>query len=331
MLYLASNQIWKPLPAWADFLIQAGHCVAQQPLEDTRLVLGLALPTRAYAAALCSLGIVKCRCIESASAPDPEEHLNALLALPEKTPLRFLLNDEMVLAVHGGRQVVDGETRLKIMYEDPRAKRKEWSGRLLNATMALGVAVAADHGDRMLSRKITRRVEHSDFLSCFLGDSADPTRYTLDSCVECAILGPAATLREEICDTKFAFATSDGQFRQGSLQDILRVRRFLSDGEPCKTQVFSIGATTNAAPEEEDQASVVVFDSALAFIRWRDFWRGSHWLVLLDRTDRQYWDGAQALNDEWRQNRLDNMPPQQIGLRGPIPDCVEAVLYEDAL
>lgn len=328
MLFLTDNDTWKSLPAWADFLIQVGQRVAEQPLEETRLVCGLALPTRAYAAALCALGTVKCRCLERAAPPDPQEHLQRLLALPKDTPLRYMVGGQIALAVHGGEQKVDGQPRLRILYQDPRARVKEWSGKLLDAQMSLGVGVASDKGDKMLKRKTMRHVELSEFLTCFLGDQGDHTQYTLDSRMECAILGPGTTLRDEICETKLALE-DNGRNKVGCLQDILRVRRFLRPDEPYKSDVFPI--SNQAVPVEGDKPCVVVFDGAAAFIRWRDYWRASHWIVLLDSTDRQFYDGVEVLNAEWRQNRLQNVPPEGLGLRGPIPDCVEALIYQDVL
>ncbi|MDQ5822790.1 MAG: hypothetical protein M3441_01085 [Chloroflexota bacterium] len=327
---------WKPLPSWVEFFTQLGEGVACQPLDEARVVVSLALPTRAFAAAFAALGVVRARCIERSTTPNPREHFSRLLALPKDTPLRVLLNGELVQAIHGGSQVVGGKTMLKVMYEDQRFYRKEWKGRLLDADMAVGVAVANDRGDKILKHKTTREMRGSDFLACFLGQQHDPTQYTLDSCCECAILGQATTLQDEVCNTRLSLLAPTGngkeeRVQQGSLQDILRVRRFLASGEPSKTDVVPIGPACNAVPSDGDRPCVVVFDGASAYIRWRDYWRFAHWIVLLDRTDRQYWAGLDVVNAEWRQNRLDNIAPAALGLRGVIPDCIEAVMYEDVL
>jgi len=46
------------LPEWASYFLFLGFFLSSQPKTDSRSIIGVALPTRAYAAALAATGIV---------------------------------------------------------------------------------------------------------------------------------------------------------------------------------------------------------------------------------------------------------------------------------
>ena len=56
-LYYECSTNWIPLPRWAHFLIDVGITVATHENIHTRIVIGLALPARSYAASLVAFGV----------------------------------------------------------------------------------------------------------------------------------------------------------------------------------------------------------------------------------------------------------------------------------
>ena len=48
-----------------------------------------------------------------------------------------------------------------------------------------------------------------------------------------------------------------------------------------------------------------LFDGALSFLKWREAWRQTHWIVVLDRTDSHFADAVNVLNQEYVSDRVD--------------------------
>jgi len=57
-MYYQDGNNWINVPYWAASYIYLGSAIAAQENPLDRLIIGLAVPVRAYAAALIALGIV---------------------------------------------------------------------------------------------------------------------------------------------------------------------------------------------------------------------------------------------------------------------------------
>jgi len=78
---------WQPLPHWAQFYIKLGSQLAKTPKVDTRLVVGIAAPTRAYAAAFLALGMVLQKAADAVVHEDAKEHFQYLSSFDRGTPV----------------------------------------------------------------------------------------------------------------------------------------------------------------------------------------------------------------------------------------------------
>jgi hypothetical protein len=56
LLFTVNSVEWKRLPSWADFFFSVGRVLQLEPRTGTRAVLGVALPSRSFAAALAATG-----------------------------------------------------------------------------------------------------------------------------------------------------------------------------------------------------------------------------------------------------------------------------------
>ena len=52
-LYARDGDGWAPLPQWARFYLELGTIAGLRPVDNARLVMALAVPSRAYVAAFC--------------------------------------------------------------------------------------------------------------------------------------------------------------------------------------------------------------------------------------------------------------------------------------
>jgi hypothetical protein len=48
---------WRPLSEWMNFFLQVGRLLVEVHVPDNRLVVGITVPTRAYAAVLAGAGV----------------------------------------------------------------------------------------------------------------------------------------------------------------------------------------------------------------------------------------------------------------------------------
>ena len=67
-------------------------------------------------------------------------------------------------------------------------------------------------------------------LNCCLA-SADTLNFCTKTQLECVILGHTGILKHEITKIPFACSSLSSDFKKGTLQDVLRVRKFMSKGE----------------------------------------------------------------------------------------------------
>jgi hypothetical protein len=71
---------------------------------------------------------------------------------------------------------------------------------------------------------------------------------------------------------------------------------------------------------------IVVFDGAVAYMKLGHHWQSAHQIALLDRTERQFVDAIELLNQNYAY-RLSG------GFKFPIkiPDGIEMMIYRDSV
>lgn len=148
--------------------------------------------------------------------------------------------------------------------------------------------------------------------------------YSSNSTLECVIVGRLKVLRHEIIKTEFGFRMSK-RVSEGKLQDILRVRRFLGNNEAFRSALCPLNKKKSIITAEEVTPSIVFFDGSSAFIRWRDNWRKSNWVALLDRTDLGFSEATNILN----QGYMNRICQQEINNSPPCPPGIKMVAYQE--
>jgi hypothetical protein len=121
--------------------------------------------------------------------------------------------------------------------------------------------------------------------------------------LSCLIIGKVTQLEQEICSGEVI--TADGR----PLQELLKTRRFASRRETdIRCDVIATAAELPGGLRDA-QPGVVIFDGAEAFRRWKEAWRRSAWLVVLDRTSRQFDEAALLVEQEFVERRYDDGDP----------------------
>lgn len=317
LVYKSGNQ-WVPLPQWARFFIELGSALSCYEKGDTRFVVVLSLPIRSFASSLISAGIIISR-IDLLSQTD-KRHIEIIASLKRGTPVSFRKPNKQMKGIfmgtvtRGGRsyfEIIAGNTshyypfesanKIEILDKDRFLLPKNQTSKTLNPPSPL-----------------LKKILSKDLLF----------KFSMESKVECVILGQIKRLQHELCNTQLGFQNlEDGQIASGTLQDLVRVRdaRF----QPANMSHRSIVCPPNRRLSNQELNKflnyVTVFDSHNGYLKWRHFYRKSNWIVILDRTEGNFENTIQVINDEYIKFREDSM--FRVSIPKP-PAGIELMMYE---
>lgn len=317
--YRQSNQ-WKVLPEWARFFLKLGATLGGHQITSHRFVVGIALPTKAYAASLLTAGLIASLSKIPTSDEDITAHFQRLCALEPETPLVYTKNNKRFKAFFDGVEEVLGSKRIRLRVQSSKGKKAKNRTELLDAKRTQQVEVANTTFRRLPQNQSGRgmSVDNPDFIRAFL-QIEEINDFTTKSCFDCLIIGQVNRFKQEIDETLFAVKPKKQKLVEGHLQDILRVRRFSGSSSNYRSDIYA------ARSELENLVSpkFVIFDDANGYLKWRDTWHQSHWIVLLDRTSARFEDATSQFNQEFFKYRYEEGKLAQMPA---IPSGVEIVI-----
>lgn len=167
------------------------------------------------------------------------------------------------------------------------------------------------------------------FFAGFLPNT-DLETFEGDARIECVMFGPGAQLRQEIKELRLGIRGGTAPFPSGTLNDLLRVRTFGLPTAPAWTELHPTAGPRRLPDRMKLHPRVVVFDGARGFLRWRNYFEDSAWIVVLDRNEPQFMEGASELNTEYAQNSIPDEPACIVSELPPgvaIPPGVEVTSY----
>lgn len=296
-LYYMNNGKWEILPLWGQLFFDLGYSVGSLNSSENRVVAGLALPTRAYAASLTAMGVVAGKLSLPASDSDALIRFQQLTSLTIGTSLIYRKIGRVVKCRFDG--IKEDRGCSMIWLNTPSKVYK------LPPSLALQVEIPTKEFTSPPKRSDRRTSSDvSPFLSLFLGTEAAKA-VTLQSEIDCIIIGSLGRLKEEVNETQLAVKDSDGAFVSGTFQDILRVRRF-SSHEAYRSDIYHVHSNESVERPKETPL-VTIFDGATSFLKSREIWHHSHHIALFDQTEPEFDAGVQAFNEDFIKNHLDDM------------------------
>ena len=314
---------WVPLPEWAQYLFTLGTIVSTtQGAAATKTVLAVALPTRAYAALLLATGVVLGRSIDPAGQGLGAEHFEMLCDLPIGTALIYSLDDQLAPAVFEGRKRFDVEDKVRIGVRIQ--KRAAGAGTLyLDGHQARAVQVRPGvDGEEAFRKRLPRLTGTAEARSRnqFLENLISPgglTDFLTQPRLDTRLIGIANTLHKEV--GLQLMSTGHAGRGEGTLQDLIRCRRFLSDGHAYRTDL----TPSSASQLSQQFPYATVFDGALAYLRCRDECRGTHQIIALDRSAAHFHDATSIINQAYL-NRANSDTLTLPSLAG-----IETLIFEE--
>jgi hypothetical protein len=329
-LFYESNGEWLSLPGWGQFFLKLGEITAAS-LSDagSRRITGIAVPTRNFAAALVSAGIVSKRSALAINGPNSEEHFRLLWRLPIGTHVTLLCQDKGenircrgILNSFGVHEV-DGSPRIGV-----QVHRRDAGGatHFVSARDSLRIELLSKQPRELPGRQAGRRIAPISAFARHFFNGRQADSIPLHSCLECVLVGRKSLLREEITDTRFAANSGDDRFEQGTLQDVLRLGEFMSEGKTFRSDVVSASGRSGVALADSGEPPIIVFDGSAGFLKFRDHWRNASWIVILDRTELGFEQAADLFNQEFLKARPN--VTDQFGTLN-IPAGVELLSYQE--
>lgn len=281
------------------------------------MVVGIATPTRAYAASLLAVGYSITKFTLSELRKNAYAHFEQLCKLEKGTPLTYFCGNKKLRAKFDGIDEINGEKRLRV-----QAIKKAVD--LIPPEKALLINVAKSKLKFLPEKQKGKDIGYKEGLLGMLMSRDDFYQYSSNSRLDCVIIGRLKVLRQEISKTEFGLRISK-QVSEGNLQDILRVRKFLGNNEAFRSTICPVNKKKPFMTAEEETPSIVIFDGSPAFIRWRHSWRKSDWVALLDRTDLGFREATNILN----QGYMNRICQQEINNSPPCPPGIKMVAYQE--
>ena len=314
---------WAPLPDWAQYLLTLGSTLSRaQGSSTTKKVLAVALPTRAYAALLLAAGVVFGRPAGGEGQGLTAEHFAMLCSVPIGTALIYSQGDRLVPAVFEGRKVFDVEGKVRIGVRIQK-KASGAGTHFLDERQARAVQVRPGlNGEKALRQRLPQLAGKKEDLSRnpFLENMAEHdwlTDFLTQPRLDARLIGNANTLHKEAGLRLMSMGHAGPG--EGTLLDLIRCRRFLSDGHAYRTDL-----TPSSAPYiSQEVRYATVFDGARAYLRWRDECRDTHQIIALDRSDVHFHDAANNINEAY----LNRAASDTRSL--PSPAGIETLIFEE--
>lgn len=321
---------WECLPGWARFFVSLGGYVSGLPIDGERVVVGVAAPTRGFAAAFAAAGAVCGYGVGRAEEERQADHFEELCRLPKFTAVTYLQENRNKLGVLSECTEHKGHRWLKVQTGHPhRNSETHWVNRekahRVQVVPGLGVV---DPRDLPYNQYGTLLTPPTEFTRRVLGEGPSQN-FAVCSRMRTLIVGRLSHLRREAVENHFAAgAEADAGPCTGTLQEIVRARRLFGTGsKPYRADVFPSNSRRAPRPSRE-MPPLVIFDGCHGFLRWRQHWRGAHWLVILDVTEGNFGDAREAINEEYVTRRSGDDVPADLPTP---PGGVELVFYRETL
>lgn len=312
-LLFRAHDAWAPLPHWGQYLVSLGAQLHQWESPGLRAVVCVTLPTRAFSAPLAALGAIgssvggQAHPTDSASA-----HFETLARLPDGTRVVLRKKTQKLKGILRGPEERGGIRYLRVQVESLH----ERGGGLTEFIQEIDSQRIHPLGSETSAPALPKTqkgrpvARHATFLESLL-ELQDVYEFVTRSSIECAVIGSKTGLRSEIYSAGFAIRPRPpGELQEGCLQDALRVREFLAEGDGCRSVIVPASASEIQVDAATASARLAIFDGATAYLRWRQEFPGTNNLVLLDRCQPSAEDAAAAFIQEHAKRQGDFDVPE---------------------
>ena len=279
---------WRALPDWALSLIHIGWELGNLSEAEDRVATVLVLPHRGFAASFLGLGATLAQAIPRLQPDDIQNHFDELLGLAsagDPTPLLYLRDGICFNGAFDGVQEVDGQRFVRVTVNASVA------GKTGRSTYFVGRANSHNlHIDRYSTFVLTKLAHKRDVLSNrgFLGglysdDEASRLHIAVKPSV--TLVTRLNSLRQEALEEEFACLDQDGNYHAGTLNDLLRIDRFVSKSIRPRVLLVPASSGEETIDPAMTESGLVILDGSQAYTQWSHHFSQSNMVTLLSHTD----------------------------------------------
>lgn len=293
------EQGWCPFPEWAQFFIRVGWDLRADDPDQKRNVIAVCVPHRAFAASLAAFGAVLAEPLPVPTRCDVQRHFERLLNLPDPaqtpTALTYLYGGRELRGAFAGIHEERGQRFVKVCVQARAAHGAGGLTHYVQEANAIKVHIVPDSQPRLDPHVGGRAlVSNIDFVRHFYTQDELHVLHLAARC-QILIIGRVNALREETTQVQCAIPAMDGIY-EGVLNDILRIRKFISEASRARTGVYAAQRDLGPSPEDSAAVKFAILDGADAFSKWRSCFPRANLLVILDRTEPMFEEGLSQVN-----------------------------------
>ncbi|EIJ78323.1 hypothetical protein PB1_12204 [Bacillus methanolicus PB1] len=323
-LYVKNKDGWASLSDWAYFYINVGKVFYDNLPTKAKARLVLTLPTRSYAGVCIAYGAILSSISDKVDDETINEHFQKIKGMEIGTSVIYRKQSRTYRGIYSGIEMVEGEERIRITIQEKKAGNLT---EILNRKQSLSVQIATDKNFRLPKNPIGRENRVSNFLKTGFKDYNYNRLLTLSQ-PQFYYIGRKKWVKDEAIDTEIAvYDSKKNEYIQGNLNELLRMKEFMGEQDSYQSHLLSSSAAShkfdliNFSP-----STFTIFDGAISYLRWRERFKYTHSIIILDRTDTQFESALFELNDEYiLSQKMDKDFPMDIRL---IPKGVEMMFWE---
>jgi hypothetical protein len=313
-----SDAKWQPLPRWACFYLELGAVLSNYESNERRFVVAITIPIRDFASSLISSGFIVSKA--ELSNQRVQAQISKLEALPIGTPVTFRKNNLQYYGIYQGAFQADGKQYFRIAYQQGGEIYFPYED-------YYKIELSEKHKRHLPNIQSGRQLDQPSPLLKNLFEGEVLNRFLIESKLECVILGQQKSLRQELCNFLIGYRNMEDQMMSGMMVDLVRARgsQFQLSNRSYRSYVLPSSGKYNQQFTAKLNNHVTIFDNPLSFLKWRHCFTHSNWLVVLDKTERNFDLALKEINDEYINNRVEHQ--QQLRLPKPPPG-VDIMVFE---
>lgn len=279
-------------PDWAQYFYELGQACAHLQRDFARLVVAVAVPTRAYAAVIAATGAIITFSRQTRDINELLERFQRLCQLPTGTAVLYFRPDGRRLkAVLDGSANEDGENCLRVRVESKTSGGLTY---LVRPGSVDRVHLVGGPRTELPKTQTGRALSTTTMLRILLGNEAAAAHSTSSS-LDCMLLGYGRRLHQEAESLECIASSQPAPTSGEALSRLLRVRQWVGQSQPYRAELISPTSRPRGQWPGE-QPRLCVYDGAAGFLKHRDTFGRSDWLAVLDRTDSRFEDAVAAVN-----------------------------------
>lgn len=285
-----SSGMVQPIPFWAAWFCEAGAKVAAASQVQKKIFVGFSLPARAYAALFFLVGYqVWMQRNVQIDAASYKGYFASLSKCDPGTPLLIWDKKRWKRCFFESVELRNSCRLLKVKVPGTK-ESMYWDS--VPENMIYKIRPAVDPKRKVGNRQVGFSMKGHAFLMKFykLSD-LELIKYLINTYPDNVIVGSKLTLQKEIEGIQL-FSEKE----KGSLQDILRIKNFMSEFTFPKSEILSSQKSIEKYPKS---TGLLIFDGSRNFLKYQAHLKSPVEIVFLDRTENYFSDATGELMERY--------------------------------